>query len=411
MKREATNAILFDKTNAVPTQYPWLSFDEECDVLVIGGGVTGCMAANTLARAGVSTVLISKRPIGYCSSAIDSSTLNYQNELMLTSLVEQVGRAAAVSYFEQCSDALSYLEELSADLNEFDFARRDSFIYTNSTDKINDLHTEYLMRKHNGYDVLFVEKAEAGNLFSFEVKAGILSKNSGGEVNSYKLCHALAENSEKHGARVYENTSNEKIVDTDEGIVVLTNNNRLIMAKKVLFATGYKQDEYLNRLCCKKRSYFLATSPLEAFSGFESRALVRNIDHDINLRSTIDNRVIINGLDNQTIDRNGKIGKLISIDKLLSRKFSELETDLSHMLCGINSLESEYVYSGIYGSTKDNMPIIGEHSAYKNTYFDLPCSINGILQSIIGAKLITKSYLGEDISMEKNIFSPNRKTL
>ncbi|MEG0693026.1 MAG: FAD-dependent oxidoreductase, partial [Oscillospiraceae bacterium] len=257
------NASLFHTLNDVPMQYPWLSFDEECEVLVIGGGVTGCMAAHTLSKNGIDTVLISDRPIGYCSTSIDSSTLNYQNELMLTSLSASLGREKALSFFHQCKEALDYVEALASELPNFDFARRNSFLYTDSVDKVNDLHTEYLMRKHNGFEVEFLEKSDARELFSFEVQAGILSKNSGGELDCYKFCHALVEDAENYETRVYENTPACEIIDTDDGVVVVTDNKKRIKANKIVFAIGYKQDGYLNSLSGKKRSFFLATTPVE----------------------------------------------------------------------------------------------------------------------------------------------------
>lgn len=400
-------AMLFCDINPVPTQYPWLSFNEECEVLVIGGGVSGCMTAYSLSKSGVDTLLISKKPIGFSNCSIDSSTLNFQNELMLTSLVEDIGRDKALKYFAECSSAFEYIKELSQKLS-FDFKERDSFLYTNAAEKVNDLHTEYLIRKHNGFDVEFLEKSQAGEHYSFEVKAGILSKGGGGELDCYKLCHSLAKACEEHGARIYENTCGCDIVATEDGFAVYTDNMKKISTKKIVFATGFRQDEYLKRLTGKRRSYFLATAPVESFSGIESRELIKDIDKNINLRTTADDRIIISGLDNATIDKNGKIGKLISVEKLLSRKYSDLNSILQKMLCGIGEITSDYEYSGIYGTTKDSLPIIGEHKDYKNTFFNLSSSINGAIHSVIGAKIITKCILGE---CPENIFSPNRSSL
>lgn len=405
---EINNISLYNNLNDVQMQYPWLSFDEQCEVLVIGGGVTGCIAAHTLSKTDIDTVLITDRPIGFCSTSIDSSTLNYQNELMLTGLSAKVGRDNALSFFRQSGEALNYIEELSKSINNFDFKRRNSFLYTDSADKVNDLHAEYLMRKHNGFDVEFLEKSDARELFSFDVKAGILSKDAGGELDCYKLCHALVEDAENSSARIYENTPACQIVDTDSGVVVVTDNGKRIKAKKIVFAIGYKQDEYLNTVIGKRRSYYIATAPVDSFAGFESRALVKNINSNINLRSTVDNRIIISGLDSATVDKNGRIGRLISIEKLINRKYDELKIKLSNMLCGIGPMVVEYQWNGLYGTTRDSMPIIGEDIAYDNTYFDMPNSINGTLHSVIGAKTITGLYLG---NQAENIFSPNRISL
>ena len=182
----------------------------------------------------------------------------------------------------------------------------------------------------------------------------------------------------------------------------------MILAKKVVCAIGYQQDIYLNCLSGKKRSFFVATSPISSFSGFESRALVKNKSKNINLRTTKDDRIIISGLDSSSIDKDGRIGKIIGINRLITRKNNELENVLKRMLCGVSPLDIEYQYSGIYGTTKDSMPIIGEFRGNPNTYFSMPSSINGTLHSVIGAKIITNTYLGNDVT---DLFSPNRSSI
>ncbi|WP_078695628.1 FAD-dependent oxidoreductase [Caloramator quimbayensis] len=42
----------------------------ECDVLVIGGGITGALCAYYFAEAGVDTVIVDKNIIGYGSNGI-----------------------------------------------------------------------------------------------------------------------------------------------------------------------------------------------------------------------------------------------------------------------------------------------------------------------------------------------------
>lgn len=195
------NSALFHSINEVPRQYPWLCADEECEVLVIGGGSTGCIAAHTLARSGIDTALISQSPIGYSNICADSATLANQNELMLTTLSKVIGRDDALSCFSQLNDSLDYIEKISHELGGFDFKRKDSFLYTDKPEKVNDLHAEYLMRKHNGFDVSFIEKADAREDFSFEVAAGIMTSGGAGELDSYKFCHVLAKDAIDSGDR------------------------------------------------------------------------------------------------------------------------------------------------------------------------------------------------------------------
>src|ERR1700744_3557901 len=50
--------------NGLLNTYPSLDKDVACEVAIIGGGITGALAAFTLVKAGVAAVLIDKRDIG-----------------------------------------------------------------------------------------------------------------------------------------------------------------------------------------------------------------------------------------------------------------------------------------------------------------------------------------------------------
>ncbi len=393
--KQNNNASLFADINDVPCQYPWLCYDETCDVLVIGGGVTGALCMYHLTDMGLDAVLVSQKPIGFSSACTNTSILQYQNETMLIDLSESVGKDEAIGYFKSCEQALNEIEDMSQKLENFYFKRRDSFIYTNSTSRINHLHAEYLIRRHNGFDVEFLEKADARNLFSFAIESGILAKQQAGEVDGYIMTHVLVSASEEKGARIYENTCVTEIENNNDGIIVTTAYGRKIHTKKVILATGKNQESYVSQNISIKTSFSLVTKPVEHFSGYTSQAIVNNIDNNIYLRTTHDNRIVIGGLDCSLLDKDGKIGKVIGVDRIVDRKFKELESTLNHMLVGIDTIEVEHEYTSEYGKTNDGMPYFGEVVEFPNIVFAMPSSINGILQSQIIAKKITKNIVEE----------------
>lgn len=389
--KECKNTSLFASINEVPSQYPWLSFDEECEVLVIGGGITGAFCLYYLAQAGIEAVMVSQKPIGFSSASINSSALQYQNELMLTHLSKSAGKDKAIGYFKMCEQALNEIEGLADEIDDFKFTRRDSLLYTSSPEQVDKLHTEYLMRRHNGFDVQFLEKHEARELFSFDVMAGILSSGASGEVDGYKLCHALVSSAEKKNSRIYENTSITAIENAEVGVIAETSYGRKIKAKKVIMAIGKAQEQFLDKEVNIKTSFTIATEPVKGFAGYDSRAIVKNIDNNIYMRTTHDNRIIIGGLDCSLLDRNGKLAKVIGIEKLVERKYSELESALNKMLVGIDDIRVEYRYSGEYGQTNDMLPLSAEYEEYRDIIFLMPPSINGILYSQIVSKTAAES--------------------
>ena len=59
-------------------------------------------------------------------------------------------------------------------------------------------------------------------------------------------------------------------------------------------------------------------------------------------------------------------------------------------------------YSAVYVETKDNLPIIDELEKLPNVYCNLPVGVNGVVQSMIGARMlkdISKKYHIKDMYM------------
>lgn len=388
------SSCFFAEINQVECQYPWLSYDESCEVLVVGGGMTGALCLYELTKQGVDAVMVSQKPIGF-SSAQNCSMIQYQNEIMLTELTKQLGKEEAIGYYRLCQQAYNELSELEGEIGGFDFIQRDSFLYTNSPEEVNRLHSEYLMRRHNGFDVEFLEKADAREHFSFEVKAGILGKNLGGELDGFKLCHALASASEDGGARIYENTAVTEMENDDSHIIVTTAYGRTIKAKKVILAIGKQQSGYLSEDIGLKSSFTLVTKPVNGFLGYESRSIVHNLDRQVSLRSTRDNRLMISGLDCNLFDRNSRLGKVIGVERVIERKFVELEDILQQMMTAIEEICVDYEIHTEYPTTKTGLPILGESEEYKGIFFAMPSTPNGVLQSQIIATTLTEQIRKE----------------
>lgn len=399
------NERIFGAKNKVPRQYPWLAQNESCDVLILGGGISGCLAAYKLAKAGVDVLVITKHPIGFGAFPCDISSSCSVGDMMLSDLSLATGRDNAVSCFARMESALDELEEISEELGDFGFARRDSFIYTDSANGINPLHSEYLMRHHNGFNATFMEQTDAREMFSFPIKAGILMKDAACELDNYKLCHELIAKAVELGARVYENTAAFDLLEQRRGIVAKTELGFTIQAKKLLLAIGAKQNKYLNFSPNKKRVFYVATSPIQNFSGYETRAIIKNVTTDVSVRTTSDDRIVVSGLSSSSFDNDSKALRLIGGERLANRKYSELSNTLETMLCGAGPLNGEHCYNGVYTTTKDMLPIIGKPKEYSNVYFNSPCSLNGILFSLIGAEVIKELHLNDTIDL---LFSPDR---
>jgi len=68
-----------------------LQGEVDCEVAVIGGGITGALVGHSLVRAGVETVLIDRREFGTGSTAASTGLLQHEIDVPLVQLNRTVG--------------------------------------------------------------------------------------------------------------------------------------------------------------------------------------------------------------------------------------------------------------------------------------------------------------------------------
>lgn len=380
--------------NKVYSQYPWLGYDESCDVLVIGGGLTGAFCLYNLSQNGINAVMVTQKPVGFSSNCTQSIS-QYGNEIMLTEICKKHKKEEGVAYFKECEKALNEIEKLSNTFDGVNFQRRDSFFYSNIKSNVELIHSEYLMRRHNGLPVEFLDKVLTRNMFSFDVLGGILCENQAAELDDYALCHGLVKASEENGSRIFENTTATEIKITDDKYQVITGYGRKITANKIILCLGKGINNYIDEDAEIKTNFSIVTEQLEGFDGYTTRAIVKNFDKNITIHTTKDNSVIITGLDCSLLKSDSKIGKIIGVEKVIYRKYDELEQILQTMLVGINSLTPQYKYTTEYLKTTDLLPVATSLTSFNDIFLAGTNSVNGVIFSYIASERIVNQISKE----------------
>jgi heterodisulfide reductase subunit A-like polyferredoxin len=78
--------------NGLIASYPSLQSDQQCDVLIVGGGITGSLIAHQMIEDGYDTILIDKRELCNGSTSATTSMLQYEIDVPLYQLIRQIGR-------------------------------------------------------------------------------------------------------------------------------------------------------------------------------------------------------------------------------------------------------------------------------------------------------------------------------
>lgn len=395
--------------NPVPAIYPWLYRDEQCDVCVVGGGITGALCALRFAQAGVDTVLLAAGPVGYGATAYSAGILQPDVEGGLQALSQRVGIDNAVQVYAQCAGALDSLEQLASKLEEdCGFARRDLLTYSSQRTLTDPLHEEYLLKKHNGFSVELLNRESAGELYSFDVEKALLYKGAAAVVDPFRLTHQVIKEAEKAGARVYENTSVEDISHEAGQRVLATCTHHKVTAEAVVLSIGMDCCDFLKGAGGKRTTFFAATRPVEEFSGWKDQCVIRCTDRpEVTFSVTPQGRILACGLETGLVDRNRRMAGLFPLEVLAEKKAAHLQEKIEDMFPGIRETTVEYAFTGDSIQTDDGLPVIGTHEDYPGCYFALCTGRNGPLFSEIAARMLVMQHQGDQPEGAR-LYSPKR---
>lgn len=393
-------------TNVTPIkrQYPYLDKDISCEVCIIGGGVTGALAAYYLRKANVDVVLVDKNIIGYGSTSASTAVLQYEIDTTLTELSDLIGDEDALTAYKLCYGAVYELNNIIQELDlDCGFRYCDCFYYTKRKSKVKDIREEYDKRKEVGFDVKYISQEEAKDMFDFHVEAGIYSEFGSAIIDPYRFTYGLINKLYSEGLRVYENT---EIVDMQCSYKpqLMTNNGFKIKCKKVVIASGYEgrkhiKDEFIDLF----RTYAVVSRPLKNFNGWHKKCTIRDDEDPYTyIRTTSDNRVIIGGED-EKIGAISHLFKLQNGDRHNDKKYEILIQRFKDYFPQICDVDFQFKYNGLYGNTDDGLPYIGEYKKLPNCYFTLDVGGNGILYAAIAGKLIKDQYFNCNVK-ELEIF-------
>mgnify|MGYP000291893203 CR=1 FL=1 len=381
--------------NPILNKYSYLSEDVNCDIVIIGGGVIGAICAYYLTEAGIKTVLVDKNIIGFGSTSTSTSILQYEIDTDLVGLAGLIGIEKATRSFKLCEKAVYDIEKIISTLEDnCDFSLMQSLYYSSSPSDIKSLKKEYELRRENGFDVEFIDKETAKGKYSINIEAGIISNKGAAQIDPYKFSHALIYHSAKNGLQVYENTEIIDIKNNENTLTLETNKNKRIVAKKAIVSTGYEGIKYINeKIATLSRTFTIVTKPVQNFNGWYNRSLIRDNNNPYTyMRTTSDNRIIIGGEDVGLGGKSSSISTLLDAENFTNEKYNILTEKLKSLFPQIKGIEIEYKFNGVFATTHDGLPYIGEYKELPNVYFSLCYGSNGILYGVLAAQLIRDLY-------------------
>lgn len=371
------------------------------DVVIMGAGISGALAAYYLRNTGSHITVVDRRHIAMGSTAASTAFLQYEIDTPLVKLRNYAGEQNAVRCYELCRQAIYDIRRICNTFKpKFDFHLRPSLQHASYKKDRDELHSEYEMRKKYGFDVEWLEPQDIRNYFGFEAPGAILSAD-GGEVDAYMLTHTLLGAVSSKGHNVYTNTNVTEITHNQRGVTLTTDTQCTIKAKKLIIACGYESLKYIPKKIAEIRTtYALVSEPVPKQHLWHKNSLVwETADPYTYFRIVSGNRILVGGKDDNFHHPHIPASAIKRKSAMLVHDFSRKMKDIS--------IRADFSWSGAFAVTKDGLPYIGTFPERPHTYFALGYGGNGITFSVLAAQIIRNMILRKK---DKNaaLFSFNR---
>ncbi|MCE9603778.1 MAG: FAD-binding oxidoreductase [Planctomycetia bacterium] len=372
---------------AKPREYAAAHGELHCEVVVVGGGISGALVGYTLTKRGVDVIVVDRRTPGVGSTFASTGLLQYEVDTPLSDLIGIVGREHAVHAYLRGLTAIDDIETLLDELDDrSEFLRRESLYFASSWWHRARLKREFACRQEAGFDVRLLSRAELADETSLSAAAALHSKGDA-QIDPFRFTQSLLRGAERHGMRIFGETNVETFDESEAGIVATTD-GATISAKQIVWATGYEVGESLPKMPGRLRStYAAASAPATNFPGWPDGWLLWETARPyFYARQTSDGRIVIGGEDTSFSQDHVSPTRIARKTERLHKRFAKLFPKIP--------FEAACTWAGTFAETKDGLAYIGRIPQRPNSFAALGYGGNGITFSMIAAKLIADLITG-----------------
>ncbi|MDQ6708956.1 MAG: FAD-binding oxidoreductase [Candidatus Dormibacteraeota bacterium] len=250
---------------APPASGPAASLPTDVDVVIVGGGYTGMMAATRLAWRGRSVAVLEKETFGWGASGRNGGMVHPGFKVDPGTLLSRWGEQGRRLY-RASLDAFALVEETIERYGiRCEYARTGHLYLAYRPDHVPHLaaEAELVDREFGIKATMMSQEALQGEVGSTAYHGGMLFERSGG-LHPAKYLAGLVRVARDAGAHLYDHLPATRVEGTARGFDVETPQG-LIRCREVLLATNGYTDSLLPRL--RRRvipvgSYIIATEPL-----------------------------------------------------------------------------------------------------------------------------------------------------
>jgi len=348
------------------------ALDGTPDVVVVGGGVTGCSAALTLAQAGRKVRLYEAREIAAGASGRNGGFALRGGAAPYDVIAESIGRERAAELWRATERAVDEICSLAGDA-----ARRlGSLRLANDEEERDELRREFEALREDGFAVEWRESSEVGGPVAGRF-TGAIFHPADAVLQPARWVRRLAALAARAGVEIREFSRVSSLEELDE-----------LDAPVVVVATdGYPSGLLgeLEGLIVPTRGQMIATEPLEE-RWFEVPHYGRHgFDY---WHQTPDGRILAGGFRDVSMD-----SEFTSVEETTPAVQGALASFVES-LAG-RPLRVDYRWAGIFGLVLDFLPVVGPVPGADGLWTAGGYSGHGNVLGFLCGRLVARAILGD----------------
>lgn len=382
----STGQTYWDKTAQPIKHFASLTEKHQSEIVIVGGGMSGTLAAYKLASVGKQVTVIDRAQIGKGSSSANTGLLQYCSDTMLSEFVDQIGEEDAVLFYQMCLEAMEELTSIAGTLSETTGYRlRDSIYYASTENDVAKLKREFMYLSKHNFPAEYLTRHELKERYNLDQPAAIRTWRDA-EVNPYQFIQALTAENLKMGVTYFEQTSVD--IDTLDDHSIRTENGVGIQFDSLIIATGYgKLYSELNGKAQINQTYAIATKSIADELWKDNVMVWETKKPYLYFRAAPGGRMIAGGLDEES-------SELHEDATFIEKKGQQILQEIVEMFPHVD-VEIEDTWNSLFGISKDGLPFMGASSAYKDIYYLLGFEGNGTCYSMAGSSIILDLIQGK----------------
>lgn len=358
------------------------------DVLVVGGGVIGCAVAWSLAREGVSVLVLEQREVAAEASGAAAGMLLPYGESAAPGVFQRWGCEALARYPALCDE----LREQSGIDPELE--RCGAYYLAGSAAERAALHERCAAFPDAGFEWLDARDAGAALPGLAPELRGALFSPSESHVRSPQLARAYAGAAESLGARIERGAAVRRVVRGPQGRVGVETRDGVRSAGAVVICAGaWGSDLVPDALPVEpvRGQIVSLENPSPPLRGMALRGSTYLVPKR-------DGRLVI-----------GATEESVGFDRRVTPEGVEgLLADARRLFPGLSRTGFLGAWAGLRPATPDRLPVVGPLPDAPGLFVAGGHFRNGVLLSAVTGSLIAAQILGKSVSRELRAFRPER---